>query len=144
MLRPALIVQYLALVRVLTLPATPDHRNAPRLCGNAGIDASTGGSPKGEEEEPRAPKATSQDDATSSAGSARYTAALEAQGADSGSEDELNLGAMPQRHIQPRAVPGQFIHRRGRRVHEDAAGSVQLAVCMTALSKGHSMTYSAT
>ena len=61
---------------------------------NAGVEGSSGGSLKGEEEEPRAQETMSLD-GDSSAGNTRHTAALEAQGADSGSDDELNLGATP-------------------------------------------------
>ena len=61
---------------------------------NAGFEGSSGGSLKGEEEEPRAQETMSLD-GDSSAGNTRHTAALEAQGADSGSDDELNLGATP-------------------------------------------------
>ena len=61
---------------------------------NAGIEGSSGGSLKGEEDEPMAQETMSLD-GDSSAGNTRHTAALEAQGADSGSDDELNLGATP-------------------------------------------------
>ena len=61
---------------------------------NAGVEGSSGGSLKGEEEEPRAQETISQD-GDSSAGEARCTAALGAQGADSGADDHLNFANPP-------------------------------------------------
>ena len=81
------------------------------VSSNAGIDASIDGSPKGEEGEPRAQENTSQD-GDSSAGETRHNAALEAQSADPGMDDGLNLAATPRLvDYRNQLTPGSSVYR---------------------------------